>query len=193
MSRKRPIPNSLRQKFSHAKTMANLVNRLPIQDRLNSTKSVLLQLDPIWQAWIENQFRDSQGLRQHSKVKSVENSTLIIHCSSASYATLLRHQSASLLDTLKQEGFTSVNRIAIKVEHPTQKNLSAKKLSQEKKGKPSSHSTQVNSGLVSQPLVNRAKVKSADLKAIQSAAQSIENQSLSAALSRLAATLKSRS
>lgn len=188
MSRKRPIPNSLRQKFSHAKTMANLVNRLPIRDRHHSTKSVLLLLDPIWQAWIEKHSGGSQSLRLHSKIKSVENNTLTIHCSSASCATLLRHRSGSLLDTLKKEGFTSVDRITIKVEHPTQKNIS-----EEEKGNPTPLSTQVNSGLKNQSLVSRPKVKGADINTLESAAESIENESLSASLKRLANTLRKRS
>ena len=179
MKPKHRVPNSLKQKFSYAKTMASYVNRLSINNQINEAQNALLQLFPVWQEWCRNQSKNSETLLSNSKLKSFEQGVLQINCNNASCSTLIKHRSNELIDAFHQRGFKQLKRINVGIELPTQNNSSFLK----------NHQAASNSGIES----NRPKPDNKAIKAVESASRSTQSSDLSNSLQKLATTLRRNS
>ncbi len=171
MSRKRPIPHSLKLKHRYAKTAGSLINMLPINQQLHSTQGSLGQLIGVWQQWCSELSRIKYQLGQHARLESFDRGVLHICTAQASTATLIKHQTSSLLAAFHSRGFDHIQRIVVRIELPTQSLLKSSRITSKthprKAQRPSKES----------------------ISAVESAADDANGDALSEALHRLAGTL----
>lgn len=195
MKNKKPVPNSLRMKYHSAKTVASLVSRLPIQSKLDASQDLLAPLTPIWHAWYTNTLGSAAvstastgGMSVAGKsraatdtppqedcfLKAINRDALVIACTNASKATLIKSQATSLLTSIHQQGYSQIKRVRVVMELPTQslsQQVAARRQLQQHK-------------------IVREKPSDSAIQAVESAANASSNSDLSNALTRLANTLR---
>jgi len=110
MSRKTKVPHSLKLKHRYAKTASAFLERLPISQQFTASRGFLLKLTPVWQQWCVIAGKKHKQHFDNCQLTAFEKGVLSISANNASTATLIKHQSDSLLSTLHLKGFTEVQQ-----------------------------------------------------------------------------------
>lgn len=104
--------------------ISNIVQRMPLTQRLSDSQSMLVKLSPAWSQWSKANLSGETEQKIH--LSSFENHTLTIHCDDAIKASQVKHQQHSLLMYLIEQGFHEVKQLSVRISHPayqTQKKL----------------------------------------------------------------------
>ncbi|RBP49873.1 hypothetical protein [Arenicella xantha] len=163
--------------------LASIVQKLPFHRQLNASQQLTLKLTPVWFEWCEQQ-RSQKGSRHFSAAQDTELSIqdhdiLVLMCGNLNTATLLKHQRVSLLETLHRAGFNQLRQIRVRMAPKPQLDSSL-----------ATDETNSQIPILSQKLTYREKPQTASIDSIESVQRRIKHEPLSAALARLADTLK---
>lgn len=108
------------QKKNKPLTAAKIINKLPLQQQLNSSQAMMIKLMPVWQKWIsESAAKKLISIRCQSgtQLSSLQNGKLVISCSNSSYASHIKHQKDSLLTLIKQQGFKEIKQVVVRIDN----------------------------------------------------------------------------
>jgi hypothetical protein len=191
------LSNSLRLKTPHnvksRQSVSNILNRLPFLRQLNESQNQLLNITPVWQKWCANQA--NSVITDLASPANIDAELLSISCTKSSAATLLKHQTSNLLETLHKAGFDQIKSIRVQMTlnqpaphaedddmlmslgDPTPKQLVAQPIGAHSHTTPSSEAAW-------------HKPSASSVKSIEAAHSLIKNEQLAASLKRLAETLK---
>lgn len=183
------LSNSLRLKspfnVKHNQSVLTILNRLPILQTINNKQSHLQKLTSIWLHWCATQeTSDSNAafITDNASIVNLEGDALVIDCTHASVATLLKHRRANLLKTLSMNGFEQLTTVRIQIS-PTKTVI---KNNNHKVKTDQYHRRTSMTGLI-----DDRKPSAESLKSIDATRSTIKNKQLAASLKRLSDTLKS--
>jgi Protein of unknown function (DUF721). len=186
MSRKRPVPHSLKLKHRYAKTAVSLIGKLAINHQLKASQYSLDELGKVWTTWCKDGSRVRYQLAEHARLTTLQNGVLEITTTQASLATVLKHQTSSMLAEFHTQGFDYIHRIRVRMDTSSRAgktNLSLLKSQRSSKFSSSKPSSEALRRRSQRPGKNA-------IAAIKSAAQNSNDESLANALDRLAQTLE---
>lgn len=170
MTHKTKVPHSLKLKHRYAKTASTFLERLPISQQFKASRDFLLRLTPVWQQWCTGIGKAHRQSFDNCQLTAFEKGVLSISANNASTATLIKHQTDSLLSILHLKGFNEVQSVRVHIHIP-------------------SRPVQHNSALDSASSMGRQKPNKSAISALKSAAKSTDDTKLSESLRRLANTL----
>jgi len=174
------LSNSLRLKSPQGvkskQNVANILGRLPFLRQLNALQNQLLNITPIWQAWLKQ--NDNQIIKQFATLTSVSDNTLYIQCTQSSAATLLKHQKGGLLEHLHNSSFEQIHNIKIQMQLGTNQAATDPELTMS-----NTHGESISEN-------NWKKPSESAIKSIEITQSTIKNEQLATSLQRLAETLK---
>ena len=177
MAHKSKVPHSLLLKHRYAKTASALLERLPITQQFTASRRLLLQLLPVWQDWCLSAGKRHKQSFNCCQLTAFEKGVLSISAENANIATLIKHQADSLLTTLHKKGFNEIRTIRVHVQLRKQT---------------VPHNSPLNSSVKAIYKIHREKPSETAVSALKSAAQNMDDPTLSASLERLAQTLNNR-
>jgi len=166
------------QKKHKPLTAANIINRLPLQQQLNSSQAIIIKLSPIWHSWaVESVAKNliSVNCLNSTQLTSLQNGKLVLTCSNSAHASLIKHQQNSLLTFFHQQGFKEINKIVVRIDNH------AKQIND--------HQVTQTNNLDDKPTV---QVSNNSLEAIYSCQKTVGNDLLANSLKKLANTLKNK-
>jgi len=171
--------------------IASIVQRLPLHKHMSQSQSALIELSPIWHAWSANNLTSKMATQV--SLTSLQNGQLIVSCANAVSASQIKHQYASLLESLTASGFTNVKRIKVRIDHgsSTTDNESTsdnQTISRNDVSAQGSHQSIESANTTRKPTY-RAKPNSKTIKSIEHCQKLTSNDKLSDSLKRLASTL----
>ncbi len=169
------LKNSNMQNKRKPLTAAKIINRLPLQQQLNSSQAMLIKLIPVWQKWLLESVAKkliSANCQSNTQLSSLQNGKLVICCSNSSTASHIKHQQDSLLTFITQHGFKEINQVVIRIDNQSL---------------PLKHTTTETSSSSDR---STTKTSSNSLDAIYSCQKIVKNELLSKSLNKLADTLK---
>jgi hypothetical protein len=168
----------------HKLTVADIVRQLPLHQQLDASQAALIKLTPVWLKWAQsmllhdsahNHLTAEQLEVRHVELSSVHEGKLVLSCSSATMASLIRHQTQNLLDYLHKQGFIEIEQVIVRLHHPIQRPPNQE---------PNSNTDENNL----HPLFTRASENS--FKAIENCQKMVKNDQLATSLEKLVRTLK---
>ena len=185
MNKKKPTQNA------HLKA-ANLIRRLPVHQRLNESQAALVKLTPAWQQWAKQAISENKitaECYQNTELSGLDDDKLVITCSTAVFASQIKHQQQSILDSLLKEGPAVVKQLNIQLRLPTFQNSKPGQNSNPGENSKSVVDKTFDNGVPA----NKPKstpLTSNSLDAIENCRKSVSNEQLASSLKRLAETLK---
>ncbi|MEM7358565.1 MAG: DciA family protein [Pseudomonadota bacterium] len=160
------------KKYSRT-TAADIVRKLPLNQQLDASQAELIKLTPAWLEWARQAL--PLDCINHYQLNSVRHGKLVIVGENASSASQLKHLSQSLLEFLHEQGFAEIERITVRIQHPTQH-----------------FDTDSAVALAQLPSADFVTPSDASLKSIDNCQKMVKSEQLADALAKLADTLRSK-
>lgn len=163
---------------------ANLIRRLPVHQQLNESQAALVKLTPAWQQWAKQAISDNKitaECYQNTELSGFADNKLVITCSTAIYASIIKHQQQSILDSLLKAGSTVVKQLNIQLRLPTFESST-----------PGVNRTRDNEVPTVTPKSTplSTPLSSNSLDAIENCLKSVNNEQLASSLKKLSETLR---
>ena len=155
---------------------ADLIRRLPVHQQLNESQAALVKLTPIWQQWAKHSISANKittECYQNTELSSLSNGKLVISCTSSIYASQIKHQQQSILESIIKAGITAVEHIKVQLRIPNQLRTESS-----------------NNERDAQPYIKPSPLSANSLNAIEHCLKTVNNDQLAKSLKRLAKTLK---
>lgn len=172
-------------------SLSNILQRLPLHRQLTGSQSALLKLSPLWDKWasanLAKEFVDEISLTNYQSGK------LSLVCSNATCASQLKHQQTSLLVFLNQSGVGEVEKLHIRVRHPSH---SSDIFDSQTNHETNNQNSSISSTRKSLPQksenddIGQTKASEPSIKSIENCKKTISNERLAESLTKLAETLK---
>lgn len=187
MSKKRD--NKPGHNRTHHLNIASIVQRLPLHRHMSQSQSALVKLSPSWLTWSANHL--STELANQVTLTGLQNGQLVISCANAVSASQIKHQQASLLESLNLSGLANVKRIKIRIDHTYSSTETHSTQCLTEKTESDQQTAHDTSKKNTNPIhINRQNPGSQTIKSIENCQKLTSNDDLSESLERLAKTLK---
>ncbi len=168
-----------------SRTVSDLMRRLPILQQLNSSQATLVKLTPAWSKWLNHAVTEeklSVDCIKGAQLGSIQHNTLTLNCSNAIVASQIKQQQQNLLDSIRHDGFTEIEKLTIRIKPSAHQYSMSKKADQQTKEDTTDYAIVSNT---------QRKLSSNSLQAIENCQKLVTNESLATSLAKLAKTLKS--
>lgn len=174
-------------------SLAHIVQRLPLHQRLSASNAAVIKLTPVWQRWAKAHV--AKEFRSQIQLSCPNNDEMVLTCPHAVCASQLKHRKQNLLSFVQNSEVDGIKRIQIRIAKTTNQQgaETASRTQQIANSRNHLEPDNIQSNeRDSQHADSRLTLSKESVQSIESCQRTVSNTRLADSLSQLAITLKNR-